>query len=511
MSGTTNNQVNLLIDGIKNTDFSELKYFGIYSSPNVSNLSRLSELTKITKETINYIYMYENNISELNFLSDYKNVFYFNIRNNPNIITLAGIQNMIRLSRLYANNCNLGSLEEYDINKENAGRNSSTDALSYINTSYITSLDSLEFVKNLTNVKELDLRGCSNLLDLSPLDTYKIPLRTLRIDNINIDLTKIQYTISHLGSSNPDSTFASATWYDAGLMITNTNLLKKLSDCTEITSLSIHNSVNYGSTILDLSKCTKLKKVHTYYKYLKFKISNSVTNVECGATSANVVSDLSLGTSLKSISLAECTLSKVYEWNLELLKCPNLEGVYISRIGSSSNCTNWDKLKNCTKLTNISISTENNYKLTGNIQGLGSISSLTSIYINNIAFEDISEFANLINLKSLTASSAGIQDISPLSNLVNLNYLNLSYNNIANLKPLESLLNLEKLDLSYNCIYDTSNYIENGITQSVQNLTVMKKLNNDGKLRYLYLKGNDGITDWTPVSNINNWLGKSGW
>ena len=58
---------------------------------------------------------------------------------------------------------------------------------------------------------------------------------------------------------------------------------------------------------------------------------------------------------------------------------------------------------------------------------------------------------------------------------------------------------------------DTSNYIENGITQSVQNLTVMKKLNNDGKLRYLYLKGNDGITDWTPVSNINNWLGKSGW
>ena len=34
---------------------------------------------------------------------------------------------------------------------------------------------------------------------------------------------------------------------------------------------------------------------------------------------------------------------------------------------------------------------------------------------------------------------------------------------------------------------------------------------NKNSLKALYLKGNTGIIDWTPVSEIKNWTGHSGW
>lgn len=141
----------------------------------------------------------------------------------------------------------------------------------------ITSLTNLDFVKNLTNLKELDLRGCSNLNDLSALDTYNINLVTLRIDNSNINLTKIQKTISKLEEYNSDLTFESAIWSNSGLYIFNVELFKKLAECTEITNLVIYGYLNYNYYKLDLSKCKKLKIINSYYAKICFKVPENVT------------------------------------------------------------------------------------------------------------------------------------------------------------------------------------------------------------------------------------------
>ena len=67
------------------------------------------------------------------------------------------------------------------------------------------------------------------------------------------------------------------------------------------------------------------------------------------------------------------------------------------------------------------------------------------------------------------------------------------------------------LNLNNNAISDTASYIDSeGKTKTYNNLEILANLNKNGKLKKLYLSGNDNIVNWTPLSSLN-WTAKSGW
>ena len=124
---------------------------------------------------------------------------------------------------------------------------------------------------------------------------------------------------------------------------------------------------------------------------------------------------------------------------------------------------------------------------------------------------DISAIKNCTKLTSINIQNARVQSISGIENLKDLRVLNLNSNSISGLKPLENLQNLEYLDLSNNAITDNSNYIDSdGSIKTYNNLEILANLNKNGKLKKLYLSGNDNIINWSPLSSLK-WDEKSGW
>ena len=133
----------------------------------------------------------------------------------------------------------------------------------------------------------------------------------------------------------------------------------------------------------------------------------------------------------------ESNISRMNDWNKQLANCPNLESIKIGRVCGNANCTNFDLLKNCTKLKSIKILTENsNYICTGNLYGFGQIKSLENLEIYRMNFKNMTDFSNLTNLKNLACTNAGISDISELNSLENLETLNLTDNSISNVEDL---------------------------------------------------------------------------
>ena len=95
----------------------------------------------------------------------------------------------------------------------------------------LKNLDSLEWIKSMPNLVELDLRGTA-ITDLSLLNTYATKLETLLIDNEGINLTEIQTTINRLGDSEYTKTLLTiwSTKRKSGLHISNQNLANKLKE-----------------------------------------------------------------------------------------------------------------------------------------------------------------------------------------------------------------------------------------------------------------------------------------
>jgi Leucine-rich repeat (LRR) protein len=90
--------------------------------------------------------------------------------------------------------------------------------------------------------------------------------------------------------------------------------------------------------------------------------------------------------------------------------------------------------------------------------------------------------------------------------------LDLSDCSISNIYALKDLKNLQHLDLTNNCIYDSASFTDsdnNVITYNTMELLANLNSVKNGALMYLYLSGNSGIIDYSPVSSLK-WSGKSG-
>ena len=396
-------------------------------------------------------------------------------------------------------------------------------------------IDNIYFVQNMPNLKELDLRE-TNVTDLSFLELYCPNLKTLILDNEDVDLTKIQKTISNmnLGLLNVAGTFF--TNAISGLIATNPNVYKKLEECTEITNLTICGRTMYDSlqvANIDLSKCVKLETVNLDSVKINIKYPSQVKNVNLSWRAATNLNDFNNCTkmnylnlyqpsgssfnntisSLNNIEITSMNLNyvsdfKIFETISENAKIHNITVARQDYIGNVS-IANLDALQYINGLTSLSIS---GYKLLPSFSKDTALNKLTGIYISDSSFDNIEFVKNAPNLKTIKILNSNIKSLKGIENNTSLTEINLSGNSISSTKELENLTQLSSLNLENNCIYDTSTYIDtSGETITYNNLDILANLNRNGNLRYLYLSGNKGIINWSPLSSISNWTGKSGW
>ena len=426
----------------------------------------------------------------------------------------------------------------------------------------------------MNNLKELNLINVSNVSDISVLETQtnnnsNFKLSVLFLNNINIDLSTVQNTISRLGDINSYWT----QYHINGLIIYNRELLDKLSVCKNITKLQLFNgySNQYSDTIgkytgeIDISECTSLKSLVVYNVGCSFKLPSSLTNYQVAWNTG--ISDLSNCSLLEKIHYSDSTMISKISTELATIpeNCTTLHTIEMC-VGTEnkaedfeflecvSDCTNlkniiirenadggWRALyidsptglRHLTNLESVNIGFSSNNKinkmklpdLTGlrelksftvsngnvyDITNAATYTSLTGLHISNGSFSNLNALSNLTNLTSVTLTNNKIINVYGLANLENLTYLNLNNNNINDVKPLENLKKLETLYLQNNALYDSS-YDKNG--KAYYTLTVFSDLNQnqDGKLKNLHLSGNN-IEDFSMLQDSNlKWDDKSGW
>ena len=661
---TNDEQVSLLCEGIEGVEFSKLQNFGIYNSPSVTNIKKLALLSNNTKESINKLYLSNNNIDDVEVLSDFTGVTRIELQYNRNLKTLKGLENMKNLSNLYAYFCNLGANEIYDTSLENNGKNKEIDALysiselknieilslrnninlkwiEYIsnyeklseltlannenmtNESFVkikdialklgstkcnypskyskllnsderkdlkdanlsndseeylallnnknlkqlrldgntnlkdegtyslnnvlktnvnlevlslkdVNISSIEFVKNLPNLKELDIRGTS-VTDVSLLEDYCKNLKTLVVDNKDTDITKIQGIISNmnLGLTNVKGTFFTDSL--SGLIDTSGKVYKKLEECTEITTLYIAGRALYESLSnfdIDLSKCTKLTDVYLDSIKLNIKYPENVKTVNISWRSAERNHDFSNCANITKLSIYSPS-QNVMDFIVSHLGSAYVDKMVITywydtksfknisknatinklSIGTSGyikqeKIENIDDLQNIHGLTELSIS---GCKLATSFLETTTFSDLTSLAINNTNFDNIKFVKNSPNLKYIAVAQCNVKSLSGIENCSELTEINFNNNAISSVIELQNLKKLSIIRMENNCLYDDFTYIDtDGNSKTCKNLEIFANMNKNS-LKYLYLKGNSGIIDWTPVSEIKNWTGHSGW
>ena len=406
----------------------------------------------------------------------------------------------------------------------------------------LKNLDSLEWIKSMPNLVELDLRGTA-ITDLSLLNTYGTKLKTLVIDNTNIELKSIQNIISNLGNKGYEKTLLPRSIMNAicGLIISNQQLANKLKDCTDLTKFSIMSGSLVEDITYDLSSSNNIETFETTYdNHIKYILPKSVKTVYFHYS--HIEPDLSNCTSIEKFTYTDSrNITQEIQKRLfqELANNKNLNNVDLRAINGVNTLEGIEILKS-TNIETLNVSGAYNTGWTTplrapltNIDGIGELKTLKTLTMNytkvtnldalegctnleNLTAQygqlnNISGIANCTNLKILnfsgnsTIQHSSIYDLKPLTNLTKLEQINLYYNSVSNLTGLENLVNLTTLTLSNNAITNTV-VTENGV---VNNLQILADLNKS-KLRKLYLSNNK-IDDFTILKNITNWEDKSGW
>ena len=276
--------------------------------------------------------------------------------------------------------------------------------LKSLNIKNCTQLTDISFLKE-ANIKSLYIAGCPNITDISWINTDTMgsldlsnsgvkflsselentkKLNNLTISyltiNADVDPTLIQTAISNL------QIYIVVTGSDTEKIQWN----KKLSNCTEISSLRMCYFNWSAITKMDLSKCTKLKTL-------------SLSNLEVGEN-----------------------------FEIDISNCSELTKITFDSISSRKHHFKVPNLSNCNKLENIVI--KNAY--------------MTNEEFNNMCMQ----LSNATNLKSVDLSYNSISDMSGISHLKNskLTYLSLMNNNISIVSGIDEMQYLNQLVLKNN-------------------------------------------------------------
>ena len=399
---------------------------------------------------------------------------------------------------------------------------SSMKQLKYLTLKDNTTLTSIDFINNdkVTGLIELDLRntGVKGENSLINLNEYAKELKTLRVSD-GSDFKNITTTINRLitGYSywcQEDGVYDGCS----GLVCSNIETLKCLENIKNIKSLRFVQCKQIGnaSTIIDLRN-TELEVAEMRGLNSNVYFPNTIKSIYM-TQGIPIISEKS--EDLKSIYIsptgADLILKK--EFFNSLKNATNLTNLSMVRMASlkitSLSEYIQDDLPSITELDISGLNSNNPSNDLSDLKGIERFKNLKSLkvnYTNKIL--DISEIKNCITLMKFNLAYCNIQSLNGLESLNNLTTLTLNNNNISNLKQLENLTNLAYLDLENNTISDTSTYTDtDGNVKTVNNLNILANLNKNrnGKLEYLYLKGNDNIVNWSPLTSLT-WTEKTGW
>ena len=404
----------------------------------------------------------------------------------------------------------------------------------YLSLVGLTQITSIDFVENMSNLKVLNIWNCSNLNDISILEKLRTEnkqnLKTLKLNNSKIDLTKIQSTISNLNPSNLGSYDLESKWGGYNGFVASYSVWKNLENCNNITAIRgsyVNNRIDFGNNYVDLTNCANLKEIGLSYITVKLKIPDSVTSIDLGVDS--IKSDL-IFTSTSNLETAiirnaerKWTNDYFSNWCNRLSVCQKLSRIEFMDSwydnGSTSAITelkDLNLLKSCSSLRTLKICNMRNIT---NIEGIGELSQLTDLSIYNCSnLNDISDFEciyengelknGILNLNTLDLHNNSIENIEALNGYINLTNLNLNQNRISNIYPLRNLSKLTSLNLSNNCIYDTDYYKDESGTDRIFNSTEVLALLYNSGLRNIYLE-NNYIEDFSNISNLK-WDDKTG-
>ena len=376
--------------------------------------------------------------------------------------------------------------------------------LNELNLTGCTKLTSFDFLNGKTKLQQICFSNTGIIGDeVSKLDTYATGLKSFRCNNPNIDLTKMQKTISKTDIYHGKAGY---TGY-CGAGIENYDLKQQLSKCTEITYITT-NSMN-GTGIVDLTNCTKLTSGYFQDGGGTFILPSSINTIRSWYSGVNLdfrnlqgktIDNVPLGHMARNWNFYKSELIQLAKYNVKI----NRLGLDI-RIGEY---VNDDILSYLNKIDIESIdfdgiNNQDNFKFVVS-SWKDKLLNVKSIKMTGVNLENLDFLKENTNLTELSLVDCHILDISGIENCVNLKKLNLSgtTNGFLNLEPLKNMSVLEELNLN-NCngIYDNYN--------DVQNLEILANLHKNGTLNKLYFSGNSSIIDWTPLTNIG-WQQESG-
>ena len=400
------------------------------------------------------------------------------------------------------------------------------EQLSIAGNKNITAID---FIKKDKNLIEFDLRN-TEITDLSILETNALNLDTLAITNTKIDFSKIQDTISRLGrrvgirggiySNNIIVNKNTNNAWASGLLLCASGFQDSFKNCEKITAIRIYGQdAGIVGQNIDLSNCKSITNMTLSASKSKWILPINLNNLTFAGKGTSF--DASNCISLSNLSISQfdvynsffdtfknspIKIIAINRTNVEMNELTKLIAAYSSLTELSIKNDNWgyysggynkltgdcNSLINFKNLKNLSIYYYYNKDI---IKGISQLTSLEKLDLNTNNIGDISELANLTNLKELTLHSNNISDLSALSNLNNLTYLHLYANGISNLKPLESLIvngktNLQTLYLHNNTLENYTTQNINGQVSSINNIEILKKLNDAG-LKNVNIAGNN--------------------
>ena len=391
-----------------------------------------------------------------------------------------------------------------------------------------TNLSSLDFLKYINEVKELDLRNTS-VRDYTILNTREPNLITLVINITNEGYEKDNSEYFSLASIE-SCIIKILDNFEDEVSFENSNLSEtcreyrgflpaKGLDFSVLTKLKFWkagcaNNEFYlnGGEIIDLSNCTELTSV-TYWNgdQCSWKLPTNIETFSPGQGVINNV-DLSLCRNLKKIrmrtalpeefnrilntlpsenSLEEIYVYLAYNWeNLQWLKCEKTKNIKnLSIFGySTTDITNLKSLsgiENCPKLVNVSFNSTH----LNSLKELVNCQYLQYIDINTTDVESLQGIETLNNLQTLVANNCKIYDISAIQKCTKIEKIYLNNNKISNIDSIGNLKNITKLQLNDN---------------NIENLLPLENLIENGKIKFTQLNLSNNLLQTTTVTGHNN-------
>ena len=389
-------------------------------------------------------------------------------------------------------------------NEELNGIISSFPNISVLNLNGQRNLETVDFLNSLKKLKSLYIENTNIIRDeeIRKINDYQYTNKngiSLNINNKYINLQELQGLISSMSQ----------------VVYKDVDLIKQLENCTEITYLHLNGS--FPCTELNLSKCTKLKRLYWGY----FNCSNIIlpANIEELEGWSYSKITFSKGTNLKLLSIEELANNsqKVVDTLNSIINTgTSIEKLKFTDFRSQNPLLEVNLLEYLSKIDiNELYFSYNEYNgIISNPYNLGKYieqgywkNKLLNLKVVSFLGCDSADFGitsleflkDNIELNSLYITNNKITDISAIQNLTKLKDIKFNKNSISSLKGIENLLNLEKLNVANNSLYDTYSY-QDGTT--LNNIDIIKNLNKIGNLKDLCISANE-IQNFSELDKLS--------